>query len=62
MFIPVTGWTSDPLYLLALKMVFLFQSVQYIQSSKRVMLKGWFKCSVEYITTLEKKGKERGKG
>ena len=49
----VTGRASDPLNLLALKMVFLSQSVQYIQSSNRVRLNGWRSVSLFRGTSTE---------
>lgn len=48
----VTGSTSFPLNLLARNTASLSQSVQYTQSSKVVIEKGWRSVSVEWRTTL----------
>ena len=49
-----------PVNLLALKTAFLSQSVQYIKSPNRVMLKGCLSISGEYKTILKRKIKENG--
>ena len=50
----VTAAALLPSNLFALKMAFLSQSVQYIQSSNNVTLNGCFNFSGEYNMTLEK--------
>ena len=50
----VMGFAFSPLNLFALKIAFLSQSVQYIQSSNKVILNGCFNFSGEYKITLKK--------
>ena len=55
----VTASELLPSNLFALKTAFLSQSVQYIQSSNKVILNGCFSFSGEYNITLKIKDKKR---